>query len=58
MTTLLMVLLLFLLAFLGMAAGVVMGRRSLRGGCGSGHKKSDCKKNECDCSGGLSKDDR
>ncbi|MHB8058235.1 MAG: hypothetical protein ACYDHC_10120 [Desulfuromonadaceae bacterium] len=52
MTTLLMVLLLFLLAFTGMAAGVVMGRRSLRGGCGSGHQKSDCKKSECQCSAG------
>jgi hypothetical protein len=52
MITLLMVLLLFLLAFLGMAAGVVMGRRSLRGGCGSGHQKSDCKSAECQCSAG------
>lgn len=50
MTTILMVLFGFLLAFLGMAAGVIMGRRGLRGGCGSGHETSDCKKSDCHCS--------
>lgn len=46
------VLLLFLLAFVCMALGVIMGRRGLRGGCGSDQVKGDCKKNECHCSGG------
>lgn len=56
MKTILIVLLLFLLAFLGMAVGVIMGRRTLRRGCGSvTETKSDCKKSECDCSEGKPK---
>lgn len=51
MTTVLVVLLLFLLAFAGMAAGLLMGRKSMRGGCGSGREKIDCTKSECHCSG-------
>lgn len=51
MTGFLIVLLLFLLAFLGMAAGVIMGRRRLRVGCGGGRQKSDCKESKCHCSG-------
>jgi len=50
MTMTLAVLLLFLLAFICMALGVIMGRRSLRGGCGSGAIKDDCTKSECHCS--------
>ena len=54
MTLILVVLLLFLLAFVCMALGVIMGRRGLRGGCGSGSvpAKGDCNKSECRCSGG------
>lgn len=48
----LIVLLLFLLAFVLMAAGAIMGRRGLRGSCGSGQTKNDCKKSECHCSEG------
>lgn len=55
MTGFLIVLLLFLLAFLGMAAGVIMGRRSLRGGCGGSRQKSDCRETACHCSGAGSK---
>jgi len=39
MTTLMMVLFLFLLAFAGMALGLLMGRKSLKGGCGSGRTR-------------------
>lgn len=49
MTTL-AVLLLFLLAFAGMALGVVMGRKSLRGGCGGVQPKDSCKTDKCHCS--------
>lgn len=35
------VLILFLLAFSGLAAGLLLKRRGLRGGCGSG-AKDDC----------------
>jgi hypothetical protein len=35
MKLLLIVLLIFLLAFAGMAVGVMMGRKSMRRGCGS-----------------------
>ena len=45
MTTLLAALLLFLLAFLGMALGIIMKRASLRRGCGSSHGKNCCQKN-------------
>ncbi len=51
MTTFLAVLLFFLLAFAGMALGVILGRKGLRGDCGSAHTKGDCKKSECRCSG-------
>jgi hypothetical protein len=45
MTTLLAALLLFLLAFLGMALGVIMKRASLRRGCGSSREGNCCQKN-------------
>ena len=51
MTTLLIVLLLFLLAFAGMALGLLMGRSSLKGGCGGGRAKNNCKTEACHCSG-------
>ncbi len=51
MTTLLIVLLLFLLAFAGMALGLLMGRKSLKGGCGSARTKDTCKTDACHCSG-------
>ncbi|MHB8121634.1 MAG: (Na+)-NQR maturation NqrM [Desulfuromonadaceae bacterium] len=51
MTLTLAVLLLFLLAFVCMALGVIMGRKGLRGGCGSVPAKGDCNKSECHCSG-------
>lgn len=50
MTTLLLVLLLFLLAFLGMAAGLIIGRKGLRGGCGSTSETGGCTKSKCECS--------
>ena len=49
MTTL-AVLFLFLLAFAGMALGVIMGRKSLRGGCGGTRTKDNCKTDQCHCS--------
>lgn len=42
MTTLLAVLLLFVLAFAGMALGSMLGRRTLRSGCGGADTKSGC----------------
>lgn len=39
MTTFLAALLLFLLAFAGLALGVIMKRRGLRRGCGGSHEK-------------------
>jgi len=43
MTTFLAALLLFLLAFSGLALGLIMMRRGLRGGCGGSHGNSCCK---------------
>jgi hypothetical protein len=43
-TTLLAALLLFLLAFFGMALGVIMRRGSLRRGCGSSQGGNCCQK--------------
>lgn len=57
MTITLIVLLLFLLAFVGLALGVIMGRRGLRGGCGGVPTKDVCKKSECHCSGGRAAGD-
>lgn len=57
MTGFLIVLLLFLLAFLGMAAGVIMGRRSLRGGCGGSRQTNNCRENTCHCSSAGSKNE-
>lgn len=51
MTTVLVVLLLFLLAFTGMALGLLMGRKGLKGGCGGGSTKNTCKTDACHCSG-------
>jgi hypothetical protein len=48
MKTLLLVLALFLLAFAGLAIGVILRRKSLRGGCG-GPAKGDCKEGTCSC---------
>jgi hypothetical protein len=46
------VLLLFLLAFAGLALGLLMGRKGVRGGCGSSHGQGDCDtKSRCRCSG-------
>lgn len=49
MIILLLVLLLFLLAFAGLATGILLRRKSLRGGCG-GPGKGDCKESSCACS--------
>lgn len=46
--TLLLVLFFFLLAFAGLAIGVVLRNKSLRGGCG-GSGKGDCKEGSCSC---------
>lgn len=43
MTTFLAALLLFLLAFAGLALGVIMKRRGLQRGCGGSHAKGCCK---------------
>lgn len=43
MTTVFAALLLFLLAFAGLALGVIMKRRGLRGGCGGSHGNGCCK---------------
>ena len=48
MKTLLLVLCLFLLAFAGLALGVILRKKSLRGGCG-GPAKGDCKEGTCSC---------
>jgi hypothetical protein len=46
------VLLLFLLAFAGLALGLLMGRKGVRGGCGSSQNQGDCAtKSRCRCSG-------
>ena len=50
MKTLLLVLGLFLLAFAGLAIGVILRKKTLRGGCG-GPAKGDCKESSCACSG-------
>jgi hypothetical protein len=49
MTTLLFVLVFFLLAFAGLAIGVILRKKSLRGGCG-GPTKGDCKEKSGSCS--------
>lgn len=48
MKILLLVLLFFLLAFAGLATGVLLRRKRLRGGCG-GPGTGDCKKERCTC---------
>lgn len=48
MKTLLLVLCLFLLAFAGLALGVILRKKRLRGGCG-GPAKGDCKEGSCTC---------
>ena len=48
MMILLLVLGLFLLAFAGLAVGVMLRRKKLRGGCG-GPAKGDCKEGTCSC---------
>jgi hypothetical protein len=50
MKTLLLVLGLFLLAFAGLALGVILRTKSLRGGCG-GPAHGDCQESSCACSG-------
>jgi hypothetical protein len=50
MMTTLLVLFFFLLAFAGLALGVILRKKSLRGGCG-GPAKRDCKEGSCACSG-------
>lgn len=55
MTALLAVLLLFLLAFAGMALGPLMGRKGIKGGCGGGRTKDAGKADACQCSGGCQK---
>ncbi|MDO9079290.1 MAG: hypothetical protein Q7U44_00705 [Desulfuromonadales bacterium] len=50
MTTLLLVLFFFLLAFAGLAIGVILRKKSLRGGCG-GPTQGACKEGSCACSG-------
>lgn len=50
MKTLLLVLCLFLLAFAGLAVGVILRKKSLRGGCG-GTAQGDCQESSCTCSG-------
>lgn len=49
MKTLLVVLCLFLLAFAGLATGVILRNKRLRGGCG-GPAKRDCKEGSDSCS--------
>lgn len=49
MTTLLLVLCFFLLAFAGLAVGVILRNKQLRGGCG-GPGKGDCKEGSGSCS--------
>jgi hypothetical protein len=48
MKTLLLVLGLFLLAFAGLAIGVILRKKRLRGGCG-GPAQGDCKEGSCTC---------
>lgn len=45
MTTFLAALMMFLLAFSGLALGLIMMRRGLRRGCGGSHEKSCCQEN-------------
>jgi len=45
MKVFLIVLILFLTAFAGLAAGLILKRKGLRGGCGSG----SAQKNDCQC---------
>jgi len=49
MKTILLVLFFFLLAFVGLAIGVLFGNKRLRGGCG-GLGKGDCKEKSGACS--------
>ncbi|MDZ4185552.1 MAG: hypothetical protein U1D97_11310 [Desulfuromonadales bacterium] len=49
MTTLLLVLFFFLLAFAGLAIGVILRNKRLRGGCG-GPAQGDCKEGSGSCS--------
>jgi hypothetical protein len=42
MTTFLIVLLLFLLAFTGLATGLLLRGTGITGGCGSGHSGGGC----------------
>ena len=49
MTMLLLVLFFFLLAFAGLALGVILRKKSLRGGCG-GAGQGDCKESSGSCS--------
>ena len=46
------VLILFLFAFSGLAAGLLLKRRGLRGGCGSGAAAAD----DCQCHSKQSRD--
>lgn len=45
MTLFFAALILFLLAFVGLAAGLLLRRKALRGGCGSGRSDAE----ECHC---------
>ena len=49
MKTILPVLVLFLIAFVGLSLGVILRNKSLRGGCG-GPAKGDCKEKSGSCS--------
>lgn len=50
MKILLLVIGLFILAFAGLAIGVILRKKSLRGGCG-GPAQGDCQENSCTCAG-------
>jgi hypothetical protein len=51
MRNLLVVLLLFLLAFAALGLGTIMGRRGLRRGCGGGHDGGEGSRGDCHCAG-------
>lgn len=54
MQILLVVILFFLLAFVGLAIGVILRNKSLRAGCG-GPGKGDCREGSCSCREGAGK---
>ena len=51
MKAILVVLLLFLLAFAALGLGTIMGRRGLRRGCGSSHDGGESTREDCHCAG-------